>query len=304
MKRILLLLALAWSIPACDSAEDLINNAVDLPEKLKTMNDCLEPVWNQVQEVATELSEIMGGGPDAAGTITDTGAYDAAATSINITSTLSAGTMTIVIKFYHPDGAPYAGLLTGLDPATDSLETIMDAVATQMGKDHVQTLPVPNDPNTRPFMIAEWSLSGGLTGGGNMCGVIGGADEGHDEPPTSNELQELRTTEATPAGGIPPIATSTINLTGANSACGATLRIDSLLTDQVHDENDTHGLPEEYPDGQIFLTVTGTGSDLDVTITFNGPTDPIAVIDIVGVPGQGKIDLSKEPPEFDLSALG
>ena len=113
---------------------------------------------------------------------------------------------------------------------------------------------------------------GSIAGGGisatgeGLTGIIGGSTN-------QNELEELRTTEATVSGGIPPVDPSTVVDAGP-PLCTLTFNIPGLVTDEEPGQ--------EYPRGDITVTIVGPEATVNATITFDKTAIATIVVADVG----------------------
>lgn len=177
------------------------------------------------------------------------------------------GFATIVqmtIRFYSP-----AGVLQNLSlPASGTLDAAIDLAATELDAD----FPGADEP----FMVGDWTLSGGgMMGSGTLTGLIGGSTNG-------NELEELRTTapSSTVSGG-PPATDSASIAEGGAAPCALTFSTAGLLTDESR--------TQQYPIGTVTLTITAPEATVPATITFDGSA--IARIVVDGVAGSFAFDI-------------
>jgi len=277
----------AVSLAACSSAEDAVNLITDAPQIIQAMNDCFVPIYEDQAEPLVELmSGIFGRDPTPATANATVTALSN--TSVSLTATLPlAVTLTATITFHTPDGSVYTANLSAFTTSS-TIDEIIDAVATQMGQDYPGSppFPPPDAPETRPFMVAAFTMGDGaaISGAGAFTGVIGGAASDN----TQNELQELRTTEATPVAGagIPPRAPVSISA----GSCGLSFTTTAgLITDQTDDEQNMT-LPEEFPVGTIVYGLISPTRNVTGSLIFDGTSSVTLVVD--GIAITGTIDLN------------
>lgn len=250
------LLVAAALFASCDSK---ITSRTDqgLLDQIQTVTDCFPGLFRKVDGLL-ELADSWrmntnGSVPDPAGLSHSQGGSG----EINATFDINSCTLAMTIRFYSPAGAEQNLDLTSVSTLADKI----DLAATTLRN---------NFPSGNPFMVGDWTLAGTksgqvVTGSGALTGIIGGSTNG-------NELEELRTTTATPAGGPPPGATSTI----AEGPCTLTFRTDSLVTDSFP--------TQEYPIGVVTITIVDATSTVEATITFDNTA--VIRITITGVPGR------------------
>jgi hypothetical protein len=239
-----------------------------LQKQIQTIQDCFPDLFGKTKGLL-DLAETWrlntsGSIPDPAG-LTHSGAGPI---SVGFTSGTFAISMTI--RFYSPAGAEQ----TGLPLTATSLADRLDEAATSLRN----TFPAGN-----PFMVGDWTLTGGgATGAGALTGIIGGSTNG-------NELEELRTTEATPAGGPPPIAASTVS----EGACTLTFRTSSLVTDSFP--------AQQFPIGTLTITLDGDDPDslVDTTATVTFDNTAVVKITIDGTTS-GRFEFNVETRAFTV----
>jgi hypothetical protein len=234
----------------------------DLQKKVSTVNDCVPPQIDKLNELLdyVDLWRLNGGNnpPDPAEL---SWALQGDGT-IDLTITLGTFTITSTISFYSPTGALQN--LAGL--STASLSQAIDDAATQLA-----ALFLP----ATPFMVGEWTITGAnVSGSGAFTGLIGGSTNG-------NELEELRTTTATPAGGPPPVADGTVTTTNGADTCVFTFNAPSIATDTSPSQ--------QYPIGTVTFSLVGPEATIDGTLTFDDTV--IAKLTITGVSGHFDINL-------------
>lgn len=251
-----------FALGACDSK---VTSTLDpvLQAKADTITQCFPEhlaKLNALLEFA-DLWRLSGGTnpPDPAG-LTWSEQPDG---TIDVTIALTGFTITSTISFYSP-----TGLLQNLTLPATSLSAAIDAAATELRN----LFGAAN-----PFMVGEWTMSGaGVTGSGALTGIIGGSAN-------QNELEELRTTGATPSGGPPAVADGTIELTGTHT-CEMTFNTPSLVTD---------GSPtQEYPIGVITVRLEKTAATVttvNAAFTMDGTATGVLTVDTV--PGRFEINL-------------
>jgi hypothetical protein len=263
--RSLLLAPLAALVlPAC-SAEVTEFIDEDLRDRVETVEECFPDMFDKVQrllEVAnTWRLNPSSAVPDPTG-LTWSEQGDG---SIDVEYVANGCTIDMNIVFYSPSGAAQDLNLTG----ATTLHQAIDLAATELGTAF---------PSTNPFMVGTWTISGNKTagtisGGGSISGIIGGTSN-------QNELEELRTTSATPIGTVPPNADSTVTATGTDT-CTLTFNTQSIQTDTQPQQ--------EYPIGDIAITLQGPQASVSANITFDGTV--IAVILVDNIPGQFEFNL-------------
>lgn len=256
MRALLSVSLLAAMFAACDSK---ITTQTDqaLLDKIETVTDCFPGLYSKVDGLL-ELADSWrmntnGSVPDPSGLTHSQGGGG----EINASYTFNSCTLAMTIRFYSPTGAEQNIDLSSVTTLADKIDLAATTLRT-------------NFPSGSPFLVGDWTLSGTkggetVTGSGALTGIIGGSTNG-------NELEELRTTQATPAGGPPAVADSTIT----EGACSLTFGTTGLVTDSTP--------TQEYPIGTITMSLVGPLATVDVTITF----DDTAVIQIRidGVPGR------------------
>ncbi|HZN40260.1 MAG TPA: hypothetical protein VFD82_15745 [Planctomycetota bacterium] len=253
---------------ACDSK--VTSSAVDpdLLKRLETVQDCFPTLYPKAQALLDlaetwrlDSGEVI---PDPAG-LTWTVQTDGSTIS-TIVATLVSGdcTLEMLIRFYSP-----TGVAQGLDLfGATSLADAIDRAATQLAVLY---------PNVDKFMVGDWILSGpGISGTGALTGIIGGSTN-------QNELEELRTTTATPVGGPPPNADSMVIDVGPPE-CSLTFNTTSLQTDTDP--------TQQYPIGVINVTIVGPEATVTATITFDDTV--IARIAVTDVPGRFDFNLETQ----------
>jgi hypothetical protein len=248
----LLLLAL---LGACDSKVTSTVDA-DLQARVETVQDCFPGLYSRAQALldVAETWRLNNGTAiaDPAGLSWS----EQGDGSVQVTYAVGGGTtIAMTVRFYSPTGVQQ-DLALGT-PAT--FNDLMDVAATELRNTFGAT---------PTFMVGDWTISGGgITGSGALTGIISGSG-------SSSELLELRTTTATPAGGPPPVATSSVTDNGP-PVCTFAFTIPQLETD---------GQPnQQYPIGTVSITLTGPEAVVDGVITFDGTsTANIAITDIPG----------------------
>ena len=262
MSRFSSLLALVpiLFLPACGGGDD---NPLDIPAKIEALEDCLPDLYpkvEQLQQVAALWRLNQGSNPPNPAGLTSV----INGNVLDVTYVVGDCTITMEISFWSPDGAQQSPDFSGADPA--SLSDQFDVAATWLADQF-------GGPGPNPFALGRWTLAGiGVSGGGNLLGSIGGVTN-------QNELEYLRTTGPTPAGGEPPAAASIVTNTTLN--CEMTFLTDGLSTDTAPGQ--------DYADGVVEISVSDGNETANGTITFDSTN--IAVIKINGVPGDFDFNL-------------
>lgn len=249
--RSLALLSLA-ALAACNSK---VTSALDqdLQDKVNTVQDCFPSLYPHASDLLelTNSWRLNAGSsiPDPTGLTWS----EQSGGSIDVTYVVRGTTISMTIVFYSPTGTAQDLNLTGATTLADAI----DAAATELNT---------NFPSGDPFMVGDWTMSGGgITGSGALTGIIGGTGGG-------NELEEIRTTSATVSGGPPAVAAGTISSTGS-PACTLTFETTGLITDQ------TPG--QEYPEGTVTISVVGPDATVNGTMTFNATSTASVAIDTI-----------------------
>jgi len=257
VRRSLLLTAALFA--ACDSKIESNTNQA-LLDQIETVVECFPGLYSKVDgllEFADSWRMNTNGSiPDPAGlTYSQGGSGEIVAT---FTGFEDVGcTLSMTIRFYDPAGAEQNLNLSSATTLADKI----DLAATTLRN---------ASPSGNPFLVGTWTLSGTkggdpISGSGSLTGIIGGATNG-------NELEELRTTGATPAGGPPAFATSTIN----EANCSLTFSTTGLLTDSSP--------TQDNPIGTIDITIVRAPVTVDASITFDGTS--VIQVRIDNVPGR------------------
>jgi hypothetical protein len=182
-------------------------------------------------------------------------------TGIDVDFAAAGCTFDMLITFYSPTGDAQTIDLS----AATSISEALDIAATELRN---------RFGDTDKFMVGTWSLTGAnLTGSGSVTGIIGGVTN-------ENELEELRTTTATPVGGPPPVVNSVVMST-LTPACELRFQTSSLQTDTV--------LDQQYPIGTITFSIIGPKATVNAAIVFDNT--PNAVINVNDVSGHFSFDL-------------
>jgi hypothetical protein len=241
---------------ACESK--ITSETVDpvLKGQLQTIAKCFPQLFAKGQDVL-DLAETWrmntnGSIPDPPGVVhTGSGPID-------VTYDVGGCTITMQIRFYSPAGAEQTGIA---DTATTLADKI-DEAATELRNLFT---------SGQPFLVGDWTIAGvkggdTFSGSGALTGIIGGSTN-------QNELEELRTTTASPSGGPPPNADNTLQ----EGACTLTFNTTSLRTD----ESPT----QEYPIGTLNVTIddSATAASPDVTATMQFDGSAVVRIAIDGV---------------------
>lgn len=249
-----LILSVLLGLVGCGGGD----NPLEIPAKLRTLESCLPGNWEKASVVleAVDLWKLQA---QPAADPTGLTWNETASGAIDLTYVAGNCSLSMTISFHAPDGDPQ-------DLDLDAATSLAEAIA--LGADQLRDLAAGNDP----FMLGVWSVAAPTANGnGAITAVIGGTAN-------QNELERLRTTTGTPAGGQPPIQASTIS---ANDGCELTFRFDDLQTDTV--------VPQDYPIGVVNITVSGPDGSASGSITMNNTVT--AVIRIDGVPGTYDLNL-------------
>ncbi|MBK8097305.1 MAG: hypothetical protein IPK26_09365 [Planctomycetes bacterium] len=256
------------SLAAGCSSKITENINQDLRNQVDTIDDCLPPLFEKVQALL-----------DFADTwrLTDTGNTDPAGVTFaeqpdgTIDVDIVAATFRIdaTVSFFSPTGVLQDLNLGSPSSLAEAIDTAADELRNLFG-------------SSNPFMVGAWQLSGTnlVTTNGAFTGIIGGSTN-------QNELEELRTTTATPAGGPPPNADGTIETSGT-PACTLVFNTTGLLTDETP--------TQEFPIGTLDLTVTGPSATVDATMTFDGTA--VARITVTGINGRFDFNLNTRDVTF------
>lgn len=251
---------------ACDSK---VTSGGDpaLQKQVRAIVDCFPELFPKAEGLL-DLAETWR--MNTNGSVPDpTGLVHSGSGPITATYTFDGCTLAMTIRFYDPNGNEQ----TSLPLTATSLADRIDEAATSLRNSF---------PGGDPFLVGDWTLTGaGVSGSGALTGIIGGSTN-------QNELEELRTTEVTPAGGPPAIAASTVT----EGACTLTFRTASLVTDSFP--------AQEYPIGTMTVTIDGTDADslADVTATITFDNTAVVKIAIDGV-ASGRFELNVETRAFN-----
>jgi hypothetical protein len=256
MKKCLLPLFLfvGLALPSCDSAEEVLANLdSDTQERIDAMLECF-PGNAEKAAALFELAQAWATTEEAPAGIDVTLNGDA----VEVTWNQISCTITMNITFHGPDGIQITADQLGLGSANPTdLDSLMDTAVTNLANMFA---------GEKPFVMGRWTISaGGWTGGGTLTGIIGGSTN-------QNELEEIRTTTDSPAGGPPPVAPGQIN---DPAGCGLTFQTAGIRTDDIPGQ--------EYPEGVITITVSSLTITVNGTITMNATV--IATISVDGIPG-------------------
>ena len=237
----------------------------DLQAKVNTLQDCFPNLYGWMQgllEIAdTWKLNHTGGVPDPTGLSWSLGSGG----RIDATLTRGASTFAMQIRFYSPTGVEQdlGSAMTGATTLSDAI----DAAATELRNTF---------GNSGNFLLGQWSISGGgiAASGEGLVGILGGTSH--------NQLDELRTiaVTVTAPNGVPAVDPSTITDSGP-PVCSLTFTAASLVIDEDMDQ--------QYPSGDIAVTVTGPEATVDATITFDKTST--AQIAIQGVNGTFAFDV-------------
>jgi hypothetical protein len=188
--------------------------------------------------------------------------------TINYTITVTGFTLTGVISFYNASGA-----LQNLNLSIVSLSQAIDDAATQLAA---------QGPNS--FMVGTWQVNdtGGPaeSGSGAFTGFIGGSTN-------QNELEEIRTTTATPSGGPPPNATGSITVVDGGETC--MLTFDTPHAPATVGVRTDEAPTQQYPIGTIHFALQGPLASVEADLVFDGTV--IARLYVTGIGGHFDINL-------------
>lgn len=253
----------ALLLAACSSKHTEIID-VDLQKRFETVEDCFPELFPKVEDLL-EVAEAWRLNsstpvPDPPG-LTFAQQGDG---SLLVTLVAGDCTYTMTIRFYGPGGAEQDDLPLG---TASTLSEAIDLAATELRNRFA---------DSEKFMVGDWTVAGtgvGPPAGGALTGIIGGSTN-------QNELEELRTTTATPAGGPPPVDDGALTLTGPPQ-CTLLFRTAGLITDDDP--------LQEYPDGEVALQLTGPEATVTAKVIFDRTA--IARIEVDDVPGHFEYDL-------------
>lgn len=240
----------------------------DVQNRVTTVTDCLPEHLAVLQELIdfSDLWRLNGGNDpaDPAGLVWS----EQANGTINYTITVPGFTLTGVISFYNASGA-----LQNLNLSIVSLAQAIDDAATQLSA---------QGPGS--FMVGTWQVNdtGGPTesGSGAFTGLIGGSTN-------QNELEEVRTTSATPAGGVPPNATGSLGWTDGTETC--TLTFDTPHAPATVGLRTDESPTQEYPIGTMHFSLQGPLATIEADLAFDGTV--IARLTVTGIGGHFDINL-------------
>lgn len=244
---------------ACDTKSKLDAQKL-LADRIATVNDCFPELWEAADKMVQHAqtwgrNDTVDLPPGFGYSLLGDGRVTAA-------FPLTDGTVSLTIVFYSPDGtAQDLGLVDNGD-FEDLIDQAATALANQFG-------------GQDPFMVGTWQIgdSPTISGSGSFTGIIGGTTN-------QNELEELRTTTGTPAGGPPPVADARFDELGG-AQCKLTFRIPSLQTDVVPNQR--------YPIGTITIVLQGAKATVNAQLVFDGTV--VAVLTVDGVPGTFSVNL-------------
>lgn len=247
MKPLITVPLAAVSLFACGEIKTTIDEA--LRQRIETVRDCFPPLFAKAQALLriAESWKLQSTLPDPPG-MTWAERLDGA---VDVRYRTGGATIDLLMHFYSPSGD-----LQDLDLSrATSLHHAVALAAVQLqdrfGAD-------------QKFIVGSWTIGGAATNGaGVLTGILGGTAS---EP----QLEELRTTTATPDGGPPPIADGTITIVAATT-CTMTFRTDGLRTDTTADQL--------HPIGALDLTIVGPQASVSGTATFDGSSIATIVID-------------------------
>ncbi|MFK7738673.1 MAG: hypothetical protein AB8H80_00010 [Planctomycetota bacterium] len=262
---------------ACDSsATTTIDQQAQA--RIEAIRDCFPDLWEFADGVLTiaEAWKLDGDeNPE------DPTGLSWSFTGLDITAELTVGssTVTMVISAYGPNGTTERRSCSVLSAAGSiqpvaSLSEAIDNIASEL-RDEFDT--------TNPFLLGVWSIGGGGISASSegLLGIIGGSTN-------ANELQEVRTVDATVTTGAPAVDSSVLTDTVSSPACTLTFSTDGLVTDE--------DVSQDYPSGTIEATVNDGTTEVSATITFD--KTEIASIVVEGL--TGAITLNLETLEVTL----
>lgn len=255
---------------ACDSKT---TSAFDpsIQPQIEVITNCFPNLWAFVDGVIriSDTWQLEGDNNPA-----DPAELSWSFTGSDITANLTVGssTITMVISAYGPNGSAEqrnCSTLSGAGPIqpVTSLSEAIDNIASEL-RDEFST--------SNPFLHGVWSISGGgvsATAEG-LLGIIGGATN-------ANELEEVRTVDATVTTGAPAVDPSTIADTSSSPNCTITFDTSGLITDEEPGQ--------EYPRGTINITVSDGTTTVNATMTFDKSNT--ARIEISGISGAFLLNL-------------
>lgn len=254
-------------VTACDSkvTSEVLDPA--LQERVNAFLDCFPNLYERADQVLEMANSWRVGTstpiPDPAGLTFSVGA-DGGGTVVNVTYVVDATTLSAQIRFYSPTGVQQTLAITGFATLNATIDEAANLLRNQFGA-------------TNPFMVGDYSLSGGgiSATGEALTGIIGGATN-------QNELEELRSTltSAAIAGGPPAVDPSTITDSGP-PVCTLQFNIPSLLTDETP--------TQQYPIGTITFVVTSPNTTLNASLVLDGSNT--GVLTVTDIPGTFSINL-------------
>lgn len=234
---------------ACGEIKTTIDEEVQA--RIATVRDCFPPLYGRVEtllEVA-ETWKLQTPVPDPPGlTWREQGNG-----TVDVRYRARGDTLDLQMRFYSPDGELQDLDLSGAVSVQDAVVAAAAQLQDRFGAD-------------KKFVVGGWTIAGiSADGAGVLTGIIGGTTS---EP----QLEELRTTTATPVAGPPPIADGTITTYGATT-CSLTFGTDGLQTDTVADQL--------HPIGTLAVTLVGPRAAVSGTVTFDGSSVATIVVDEV-----------------------
>jgi len=258
-----LLVGLGAMISACGE-EDALLSASQIQARLDAVEACFPALWASLEPVL-RVAQSMGRND----TVPLPPGFDyelSPGGTVSGTIDLSGTVIGFDVVFYSPGGVQQDLGLT--DPG--DFNVLIDDAATALADTY---------GGQQPFIVLSWTIDTSATyeGGGAFTGILGGTTN-------QNELQELRTTGSTPAGGPPPVAAENVRTMGGG--CELFVTTASLSTDAV--------AGQRYPWGTVdirleSMPLTGDPVAVDATLTMNNTV--LAALDIDRVPGYFEINL-------------
>jgi len=229
--------------------------------------ECLPPHLDVLDELIrfADLWRLNGGNDpaDPAGLVWSKNGGD----TIDYTITVTGFTLSGTIRFFNAAGALQS--LNG-SIANSPLSQAIDDAATILGAD--------------AFMVGTWTITdtGGdvESGSGALTGLLGGSTN-------QNELEEVRTTTGTPAGGVPPNAVGTITVVDGSDTC--TLTFDTPHAPATVGLRTDEQPTQEYPIGTIHFVLTENGVTQEADLVFDATV--IAQLTVTGISGRFDINL-------------
>jgi hypothetical protein len=270
MKKCLLplFLCVGLALPSCSDTEAILANLdTDTLDRIEAMESCF-PINAQKVAALLELAQAWATTEEAPDGIDVSLNGDQIEVQWNLVTSSSPCRITMSISFHGPDGVQITADQLDLGSANPTdLDSLMDKGVTNLAGMF---------PGEKPFVMGRFGVSNplvseGWSGDGTLTGIIGGSTN-------QNELEEIRTTTDTPAGGPPPVAPASV---ADPSGCSLTFQTTGIRTD------DQPG--QEYPSGVITFSVASPLITVNGSITMNATV--IAIIQVDGIPGNFEFNL-------------